>query len=117
MVARKKMKQDIKAKRRSSRVLKRKRRREESTKAYTKIKRKIAPLKCDDNNGVEKLKILNELEQTAIIKCSENTSKEDKNNSNRSALSKLVTGLFFPITYLLNFSISKVCLLYYNHYI
>jgi len=110
MVARKKAKQDGRPKRRSSRVLKRQRRREESTKTYTKIKRKIAPLKYDENINIDKLKILNELEQNAIVRVSDSVTKEHNGCSQRSVFTKLVTGLFFPITYLLNFSISKVSL-------
>ena len=114
MVARKKSKAEAN-KSRKVKTLKRQKRREDKSKHYTKIKRQIAAidndqagfsLQCKNNNNDKKeqmkLSVLSELEKNITIQ------EHTQVNYSSSVLRRVVSGFLFPVSCLVNFSMTKV---------
>ena len=87
------------AKKWTQRTLKRQKRREDTSKQYTKIKRKIAPMKDE----FVKMNLLNDIQKNVMV----NTRSESSYTS-QSIFRRVANGLLYPFTFLVNLSISKV---------
>ena len=115
MAARKKNKSDVN-KSRKLKTLKRQKRREDKSKHYTKIKRQIATATKDqdefsqqfnnnnNNNKKEQMKlcVLSELEKNVTIQ------EQTQVKYSPSVLRRVVSGFLFPVSCLVNFSMTKV---------
>lgn len=88
-------------------ALKRQKWREDKSKHYTKIKRQIASTPDDDivptsKHSQLKIDVLNQFEKNVTI------HKETQAKYSPSLLRKVVSGFLFPVTCLVNFSMTKV---------
>ena len=107
MAARKKSKTEAKS--RKQKTLKRQKLREDKSKHYTKIKRQIASVKGEDDVFRHDIK-QEQLKRSVMGELEKNVTIHDQTQSNYSpsVLKRAISGFLFPVTCLVNFSMTKV---------